>query len=116
VLTATSISAIVERELAQIDDPGLVECLRPLLVSPFAVERDWNYGAPDETVTCWTVLVHAPSNTVIAYSEQGFGPSFPWGIVSLSGKDMSCGMDCQWFESLESAFRESRGYGLTPHT
>lgn len=78
--------------------------------SPLAVERDWDYGRDDERFTCWTVLEHSPSNTGIAYCQQGFGPSCPWGLVSLSGQHMGIGMDCGWFSTLESAMRGSMAW------
>lgn len=74
---------------------------------PYAVERRFDYGAPDQQFICWTVLEHPASNTGIAFSGQGFGPSYPWGLVFLSGPHMNIGMDCGWFVSLEEAFRES---------
>ena len=41
------------------------------------------------------------------FSGQGFGPSYPWGLVFLSGPHMNIGVDCGRFVSLEEAFRES---------
>jgi len=104
------ISSRVEQELKQISDTKLVNRIRELLVTPHPVERAWNYGARDEHFVCWTVLEHHPSNTGIAYCLQGFGPSYPWGLVSLSGSHMSIGMDSSWFESLEDAMRDSMAW------
>ena len=56
------------------------------------------------------VLKHQHSDTGIAYCEQGFGPSDPWGLVFLSGDHMGIGMDSGWFSTLESAMRESMGW------
>jgi hypothetical protein len=53
------------------------------------------------------VLEHTESNTGIAYSEGGFGPHDPWGLVSLSGDHMGVGMDASWYTTLESAMRAS---------
>jgi hypothetical protein len=100
----------VERELSAIHDRPLLDLVRKLLVVPYAVERDWDYGAPGQKYVCWTVLEHPPSGTGIAYCEQGFGPEFPWGLVFLSEPDTSMGMDCSWFASLEDAVRESQAW------
>lgn len=110
MLTAKDLSAIVSKELAVITDSALLNRIRQLLVSPYPVERDWDYGRIGEKFTCWTVLEHALSNTAIAYCEQGFGPSEPWGLVSLSGEHTGIGMDCSWFATLESAMRESMAW------
>ena len=104
----TSIDYIVEKEIARISDRRLAARIRSLLVAPYPVERDWDYGKPGEKYTCWTVLEHRVSNTGIAYCESGFGPSDPWGLVSLAGDHMNIGMDSSWFASLEDAMRVSQ--------
>jgi hypothetical protein len=103
---AKPIADLVESEILRITDTRLVTRIRELLVNPFPVERSWDYGAPGQQFTCWTVLEHPPSNTGIAFCSEGFGPSYPWGLVQLSGQHMSIGMDCGWFVSLEDAMRD----------
>ena len=39
------------------------------------------------------------------YSEQGFGPAYPWGWLHIN--DSTLGMDSQWHASLEEAFINS---------
>lgn len=107
---AKEIAPLVERELGRIRDANLAKRIREFLVTPYPVERTWDYGSGHERFTCWTVLEHRPSNTGIAFCSQGFGPSDPWGIVFLSGSHMSIGMDCSWFVSLEDAMRESAAW------
>jgi hypothetical protein len=101
----------VERELAGIRDPTLLALVRDLLVDPYPVERDWDYGAPGQKYVCWTVLEHRPSGTGVAYCEQGFGPAFSWGLVFLAGPHLGMGMDSGWYASLEDAVRESCAWG-----
>jgi len=48
------------------------------------------------------------SGTGIAYSEYGFGPTYPWGLVWL--ERLGYGDDAGWFGSLEAAFRESMAW------
>ena len=79
-------------------------------MTPYPVERDWDYGNSGERFVCWTVLEHPDSNTGIAYCAQGFGPKHPWGLVFLSGPYMSIGMDSGWYASLEDAMRESMAW------
>ena len=110
MLSADAISSLVRQHLENITDPALQNRTRALLVTPYPVERDWDYGHIGERFTCWTVLEHPPSNTGVAYCEQGFGPSNPWGLVFLSGEDMGIGMDSGWFRTLESAMRESMAW------
>lgn len=110
VMDVDQISELVERELLQIKDAELASRIRELLVGPYPVERKWDYGGPDECFVCWTFLEHKPSNTGIAFCSDGFGPSYPWGLVFLSGQHMTIGMDCGWFKSLEDAMRESAAW------
>jgi hypothetical protein len=115
MLNSSSIAAIVTEQLSRIHDPNLAATLQPLLVEPAPILRDWDYGAPGEQFVCWSVIEHPASNTGIAYCEQGFGPTSPWGLVFLSGSHMSIGMDSAWYCSLEGAFRESMAWdGINP--
>jgi hypothetical protein len=40
------------------------------------------------------------------YSDNGFGPEHPWGLVFYSARNF--GGDYCWYTALEDAFRESR--------
>lgn len=104
------VQRFVEDELAGMQDRTLRERLSQLLVDPYPVEREWDYGADGQKFTCWTVAEHRESNTGIAFCSQGFGPASPWGLAFLSGPHMSIGMDCGWYQSLENAFRESMAW------
>jgi hypothetical protein len=110
VQNVQDISNLVEKELRRISDERLVNRIRELMVSPYPVERAWDYEPRGQRFVCWTVLEHQPSKTGIAYCSEGFGPSYPWGLVFLSGDYMSIGMDCGWFASLEDAMRESMAW------
>jgi hypothetical protein len=110
-----TVAELVDRELAGIRDPEVRDLVQRLRVEPCLVERDWDYGAPDERHECWTILEHRPSNTGVAYCDAGFGPGSPWGLVFLSGPHMNIGMDSAWFATLEAAVRESMAWdGLNP--
>jgi len=58
-----SVRELLNAELARIRDQSLVARIRELLVEPYAVVRDWNYGVPGEAYECWTVLEHHESNS-----------------------------------------------------
>jgi hypothetical protein len=107
---ARDISDLVEQEILRISDANLVLRVREIQVVPYPVARAWDYGAVGEQYTCWTVLEHPASNTGIAFCSEGFGPSYPWGLVHLSGPHMNIGMDSGWFISLEEAMRDSMAW------
>jgi hypothetical protein len=99
------VAAHVERELGMIEDDDVREALRSRIVAPERHIRNWDYGAPGERYPCWTVAADPRSDSAIVYSEHGFGPSHPWGLVSIASPWF--GMDCGWFARLEDAFVDS---------
>jgi len=109
-LSREFVQHLVTAELSQIRDGRAIARIRELIVTPYAVEREWDYGAPGETYTCWTVLEHQPSNTGIAYCAEGFGPGNPWGLVFLTGPWISTGMDSAWYPTLDEAMKDSMAW------
>ena len=111
MLDEEAVDALVDRELARIRDGIMTATIAALRVRPYCVNRAWDYGVDAHFYPCWTILEHPETNTGIAYCSQGFGPSFPWGLVLLSGPHMNIGMDSSWYGSLEAAMRESMAWG-----
>jgi hypothetical protein len=103
--SAEDVAAHVERELAMIEDAVVRETLRSRIITPERHLRNWDYGAPGEQYPCWTVAADPESDSAIVYSEHGFGPSDPWGLVFITKPWF--GMDCGWFARLEDAFVDS---------
>jgi len=108
--TADDIGPIIEREIAKISEQDLIALIRKLAVPLRCEQRGWDYGKPNEEYPCWIFAEHPESNTAFAYTEYGFGPSSPWGLLSINGRYMSMGMDSGWFVSLEDLFRESMAW------
>jgi hypothetical protein len=109
VETAAQIDALFERELSRITQPDLVALIKRLRVPTRFEDRPWDYGTKGQTFPCWIVLEHAESDTAVAYCSSGFGPASPWGVLFLA-RQLSMGMDSQWFVSLEDAARESMAW------
>lgn len=99
------VAALASQQLATIRDSVVRDALRLLLQTPSRHLRDWDYGLEGERYECWTVAVDAESNTALVYSEYGFGPAHPWGLVAASERWF--GMDSGWFLRLEDAFVDS---------
>jgi hypothetical protein len=102
------IQRLVETELARIQDQRVRDALQSLLVTPELHQRNWEYGKEGEHYPCWTIAVHAPTQTALVFSDYGFGPRMPWGLVWMN--DRWFGMDSGWFPTLEEAFRDSMGW------
>ena len=105
-MTAEEVNALVQAEIKKINDPLVYNAITSFLISPSFRQRLWEWGKTQEEYSCWTVLQHEDSNTDIVYSEQGFGPKNPWGLV-FSSPRKGFGADSAWFQSLELAFCDS---------
>jgi hypothetical protein len=105
--TVDDIEGLIQAEITRISQPELRSRINSLLVPVRCELREWDYGEPGQTHPCWIVAEHSESNTAFAYCEFGFGPRYPWGLLSAHGQHMSMGMDSGWFTSLEEAFRGS---------
>jgi hypothetical protein len=108
-INAETLKVLIDRELNHVTDARVLENIRSLLVEPELELRDWDYGGPGEKYPCWTVLKHLASNTGIAYSESGFGPRSPWGLVWLGEEEnrRSMGTDAGWHTCFLDAYFES---------
>lgn len=105
---ASTLKRLVEAELGMLRDKRVENLIRALLIEPTPALRDWDYGKLGEQFVCWTVLECVRSNSSIAYCEEGFGPSDPWGLLFMTGEHMTMGMDAQWYPTFLQTFFESR--------
>jgi hypothetical protein len=103
--SSEDVAALAAEQLATIRDAVVRDALRALLQTPSRHLRDWDYGVAGEQFECWAVAVDPESDTALVYSEHGFGPVHPWGLVSASERRF--GMDSGWFLRLEDAFVDS---------
>lgn len=110
----SEITALIEREIVSLSDERVISNIRSLLVKPSEVMRAWDYSKVPISYPCWSVLEHPKSNTGIAYCESGFGPRTPWGLVFLSGSQLSIGMDSGWFAFFLEAYFESAASSELP--
>jgi hypothetical protein len=108
-MNADSVSARVKSELLAFSDTLIKPVIEALLIAPRPILRSWDYGQPDQQFVCWQILEDPDVGTGIAFCEEGFGPNFPWGLVSLGESDTrsSMGMDSAWFPTFLSAFADS---------
>lgn len=102
---AEDMAALVEAQMQTITDPIVYASLRLLLIPPIKQEREWFYGGTDLVFTCWLVWEDKQSNIGIAYSDFGFGPDNPWGLVFLPERFI--GDDESWFPTLERTFYDT---------
>ncbi len=111
-LDPLSVEELCKAQVARIGDPAVSRALRQRLVAPRPCQLDWEYGEPGEHYLAFVVAEFLEKNTGIAYSNHGFGPGSPWGVISL--ERFSSGMDADWFASLEGAYRASGACPVPP--
>jgi hypothetical protein len=101
-----SIGALIKSEMEKINNPIVKNAIKKIFVNPIRHLRKWDYGSGDESFVCWTIAIDKNSDTAIVYSDYGFGPETPWGLVSESG--IYFGMDTGWFKDLKECFLDSK--------
>lgn len=110
-MDASAVAVRVSQELARIEDRRLAAELERRLVPPRPCSLEWDYGHED-SYPGFMVAEFPEKRTGIAFSEYGFGPSFPWIVVLLDRPGF--GMDSSSFKWLEGAFRESGAWDEPP--
>jgi hypothetical protein len=104
--TAAEIRALVEVEAAKITDPNTVKGLRTFLIAPRRQLRTWDWQKPYAQYPVWVVAESSQFDYGIVFSDYGFAPEQPWGLVFSSKANFDA--DYCWYASLEQAFQESR--------
>jgi len=102
--SAAEIKSLVDTEVEKIADSQVGDHVRRLLVQPKCELRPWNYQGAS-AYPCWIVISDPISGVGVAYSDQGFGPKAPWGLLWIGGGRLDMGDESCWFTSLEEAFR-----------
>jgi hypothetical protein len=102
---SASIKSLVKSEMERITNPIVKNALEDILVNPIQHMRKWDYGTKGEEFVCWTVAIDKNSDTALVYSDYGFGPESPWGLVFQSY--LYFGMDTGWFTNLKDSFLDS---------
>ena len=104
--TTEEIAAVVAAELALVSDSALASAIRGFLVEPRLEMRTWDWSREPVALPTWVIAESSRYDYGIVYSERGFGPESPWGLVFSSADNF--GADYCWYSSLQLAFEESR--------
>jgi hypothetical protein len=104
--TIEEIQLLTENELRKIASPHIVEGLRAFLIEPRLEMRSWDWHKPMADYTVWIVTESRQYDYGIAFSDYGFAPERPWGLIFLSHSNFDA--DYCWCPTLEEAYKESR--------
>lgn len=109
-INESKLKQLIEKELSSLSDDRVIRHVRSMLIEPKMRLRHWDWGEPGTRYQCWDIL-EEQGGLGIAYSEYGFGPKCPWGLVRVSGMtdeySLNIGMDCAWYPKLLDAYFES---------
>src|SRR4051812_46424416 len=106
--TADEVRILVAEQLAQIPDRARREALKSILIEPRLEKREWDYSPERKELSYWVVAESPDQTMALAYSDEGFGPEFPWGwLPNHATASGTLGMDVQWNWYLEEAFVRS---------
>jgi len=100
------VQALISIEIERISEPTLADVIRTFLVPPRMELRTWDWSNDYPQLPTWVVAESQRYDYGIVYSDNGFGPDNPWGLVFSSHTNF--GADYCWYSSLESAFLQSR--------
>jgi hypothetical protein len=82
--TPAEIRLLVEEAVRKIDDSTIVEGLRTFLVPPREEMRTWDWQKPHAEYPVWVVAESSQYDYGIVFSDYGFAPERPWGLVFSS--------------------------------
>ena len=108
MMNDNDIKKLVEQEIKQLKNKGLLASLKPFLIPLKSKAMIWEWEGKKENYTAWVFADLQERNVGIAYAEGGFASKgAPWGLIFLD-KETS-GEDYFWYKTLEECLDDS-GY------
>lgn len=104
--TTDEVRLLVEAVVRKIADARIVQGLQGFLVEPHLEMRTWGWRKPLEDYPVWVVAESSLYDYGIVFSDYGFAPENPWGLVFLSHRGFNA--DFCWYPALEDAYKDSR--------
>lgn len=104
--TAEEVRALVEGEVRKIADTAIAQGIQTFLITPRLEMRTWGWAKPLADYPVWIVAESSRYDYGIAFSDYGFAPEHPWGLVFLSGRGFDA--DYCWYSTLKDAYKDSR--------
>jgi hypothetical protein len=104
--TTDEVRLLVEAEVRMIASAIIVQGVQTFLVEPRLEMRTWEWGKPLADFPVWIVAESSRYDYGIAFSDYGFAPDHPWGLVFLSHNEFNA--DYCWFPTLQDAYKDSR--------
>ena len=104
--SANEMRDLVEAELSGTAGAVFARGIQTFLVEPRMEMRFWDWGETSRDYPVWVVAESSRYDYGIVFSDYGFAPDRPWGLVFLSHRNF--GADYCWCPTLVNAYSESR--------
>ena len=104
--SANEMRDLVEAELSGIGNAETVRGIHTFLVEPRMEMRFWDWGETPRDYPVWVIAESSQYDYGIVFSDYGFAPDRPWGLVFLSHRNFDA--DYCWYSTLADAYRDSR--------
>jgi hypothetical protein len=104
--TVEDIRSLVENQIQNFASPAVVAGIQSFLIAPRLEMRTWDWNKAQATYPIWIVAESSKFDYGIAFSDYGFAPEHPWGLVFSSHSNFDA--DYCWYSTLEQAYTESR--------
>jgi hypothetical protein len=104
--SSKKVKEILISEKRNVDPKILLKIWNPFEIEPKALYILWDYE-PKKRIKTWLVYFNQREMIGIVFSQSGFGPKCPWGLVGLDENPPHAGMDCSWCYNLPSTIENS---------
>ena len=104
--SANEVRDLVDAELSGIGNADAMRGIHTFLIEPRMEMRFWDWGETPRDYAVWVVAESSRYDYGIVFSDYGFAPDRPWGLVFLSHRNFDA--DYCWYSTLANAYSDSR--------
>jgi len=104
--SANEVRELVKTELLEVGNAETVRGIHSFLVEPRIEMRLWDWAEMPVEYPVWVVAESSRYDYGIVFSDYGFAPDRPWGLVFLSHRNFDA--DYCWYSTLADAYIDSR--------
>src|SRR5260370_39341323 len=97
--TTDEVRILVETQMRKITSRSLARGLETFLTNPRPEMRVWGWSKKPAEYPVWVIAESSRYDYGIVFSDYGFAPEHPWGLIFLSHSGFDA--DYCWYPTLE---------------
>lgn len=82
-MDSESLRLLIRAQLARVRDARIVTHILSVLIEPYAIMRQWDYGEPRRQYLCWMVLKDSATGAENPISSEGDWDSIWCAVMQL---------------------------------